>query len=119
MIDYIRIGEHVDAESDDTSLLGFSNAIEAILFPELWRYESDNAYIFSTPKVQYSLVGIDSETYPFGEYEQGILKRITSNKLYPVFCLHGPMGSGKSTTIKYILNNIMQNVVHDDCKCII
>ncbi|MBK9926927.1 MAG: hypothetical protein IPP66_16775 [Anaerolineales bacterium] len=116
MTELRRLGEVVDFESefvvgDKRIIRGLDNLGGTILFPDE-RHVIKDFYMTTTNKKKvYISDGLGE--IEIGDYEGSILDKLLK-PIDPVLCIKGRMGSGKTTTMKYIMENFMDRVV---CEC--
>jgi hypothetical protein len=116
MTELRRLGEIIDFDweynvDDKRIIRGLDNLGGTILFPDE-RFVISDFYLTSTPKKKVSIPGIIGEV-EIGDYEGSILDKLLK-PIDPVLCIKGRTGSGKTTTMRYIMANYMDRVA---CEC--
>lgn len=73
-----------------------------------------DAYIQHRPTIRPDMRGLPADIRELGEYESNLLAKLI-DPLFPVVCIEGVVGSGKSTTINYLVRHIVRRMACDDC----
>ena len=87
------------------------DGLEEEIFPDFKSEETNKNfnYIFhSSPKLRDDLaihLGYDTGELLMGDYEYTIIKLLLNSK-EPIFCISGHMGSGKSSSLRYIIKTL-------------
>jgi hypothetical protein len=111
-----RLGEIINLNSDFHNgekriIRGLDNLSGRVLFPEE-SHGIKEFYISSTPLKKIQLSNSFKEI-EIGDYEGSILDKILT-PIDPVVCIKGRMGSGKSTTIRYVMENYVDKVENEE-----
>jgi hypothetical protein len=101
-----RLGDLIS--TDERALIGDSRHIKAaenlalkVLFPDV--IHNVDYYVHRRPVVPPPKIpGLPADVSALGEYEVMLLGKLLEAH-YPVLCVVGPMGSGKTTTLNYLL----------------
>lgn len=99
-------------DSSAASQKGYNLGLR-ILKPRLSPDQTREFYIQSTPYAPASQIGELNFDLPsqIGSYELQILKNLLIQKP-PILCLVGPKGSGKTTTIRYLMEILKNRETH-------
>ena len=116
MAELRRLGEIVDFEPEfvvgnKRIIRGLDNLGATILFPDEWHVIKE--FYMTTAPVKKVFVPDGLGEIEIGDYEGSILDKLLK-PIDPVLCIKGRMGSGKTTTIKYIMENFINKV---ECEC--
>ena len=103
-----RLGGRIKSSDRDES--PYENLIIKILFPD--KPEDRTNYVPCSPKGSPSSV---MNITNLGPYEKNILGKML-NATLPVVCITGSMGSGKSTTIRFLYKYFLAKRVHHATK---
>lgn len=91
------MGEHRYIKAAD-------NLASKVLFPEIEKDEE--RYVHGMPLIDHPTIpGFPEDIHQISEYEAMLLGKLL-NPSNPVLCIEGPAGSGKTTTLNYILSII-------------
>ena len=71
-------------------------------------------YIYSTPQKPVPVQNMPPGITTLGDHECNLLNKIMQ-PLYPVICIYGRMGSGKSTTMKLLIDKVIRQMPCDGC----
>jgi hypothetical protein len=112
-----RLGDEIDLDSgfhegDRRIMHQLDNLAISILFPkegdDILRY-----YIFSTQEKTIPIKNMPPAVRRLGDYERMLLDKILRPQ-FPVICIRGRMGSGKTTTMQ-LMNRIVRDFPCDGC----
>lgn len=113
-----RLGDHV--ELSPSSFQGprripkaGENLIERILFPA--ESEANGWYIQHEPVQPLALDGQPDDIRELGEYEHTLLGKLLRPS-FSVVCISGGMGSGKTSTINFLVRQLLRRVDCASCK---
>jgi hypothetical protein len=106
-----RLGEMVDFDSeyrtgDDRIIQGLDNLGGTILFPDE-RLVIKDFYVTSTHMKRVTVLNLGE--IEIGDYEGSILDKLIK-PIRPVICVTGRIGSGKTTTMRYIMENFIDKI---------
>lgn len=71
-------------------------------------------YIQRRPTIRPEIPGLPPDVRELGEYESTLLGKLL-HPANPVVCVEGAMGSGKTTTINYLIQHILSRMDCDVC----
>lgn len=107
---FIRIGDILEGE--ETGGRRFLEAAENLCSSILFKNVSDDNsfYVHRPPLVSLQMDGFDLSELQLGEYESHLLSKLMNPDEDSVICIEGDIGSGKTTTINYLLNLLRKRV---------
>ncbi len=111
MTELRRLGDIVNFDSeyrigDRRIIRAYDNLGVKILFGDE-AFGIKDYYIPSGPEKTVAFPGMMAKVERIGDYE-GLLVDKILHPLSPVICIKGRMGSGKTTTIKYVMENFVE-----------
>ena len=109
-----RLGDLVkysgdESKGDRRTLPGTIPLASKIFFPN--HLDIPEYYIYSTPLMTPSNFHLPDNIPAIGEYEASLITTLLDPTL-PLICVEGALGSGKSTTIQFVIRSILQEI---DC----
>jgi hypothetical protein len=111
MVELRRLGDLVDFDTefrtgDRRIIHGYSALSDSILFADE-KFGIKDFYISSSPEKRVTIPSLKREI-EIGDYEGSILDKLL-NPTKPVMCIQGRMGSGKTTTLRYLVDNYLNS----------
>lgn len=117
--DLRRLGDIIDVDvefrvGDQRIIRGYDNLGMHVLFADL-KYNLKDYYLFSTHTKQVSYPNIETDIHELGDYESFIVDKIL-NPLSPVFCIRGRLGSGKTSVLRFVVDNFILKLKCEECQ---
>jgi hypothetical protein len=85
------------------------NVAASVLFPKM--EHNQTFYIHKQPTEKPMIVGLPVDIRALSGYEIMLIRKLLDPAL-PVLVIEGPLGSGKTTTIRWLINNVILRMEH-------
>ncbi|MBE0672131.1 MAG: hypothetical protein IH588_16245 [Anaerolineales bacterium] len=113
-----RLGDIVNImpeykKGDDKIVRAYDNLGASILFVDETRLAPEVFYQFSTERREINIPELQ-QAVNIGDYEGMLIDKIL-HPLNPVICIRGRLGTGKTTTLKYVIENYIKRINCEDC----
>jgi hypothetical protein len=117
MAELRRLGDIINYDSeyrigDRRIIKAYDNLGMKILFADE-TFGIKDFYVHSSPKKPVTFPGIVAKVSEIGDYEGSLVDKILHPQ-NPVICIKGRMGSGKTTTIRYVMENFIECLACDN-----